>query len=111
VGLQHCVVKAVGYLRHQNPAGGILLQIPASASRGHHRDDDGGHFDTHELQNVAGDSQHAALVKRLRALLRAGPQAGGVAGGGGVGEGDGDDNGDSDGGGGDGEAAARARVS
>ena len=27
-----------------------------------------------ELENVAGDPQHAALVKRLSALLRAGPQ-------------------------------------
>ena len=40
-----------------------------------HRDDDGGRFDSHELVNVAGDPQHAALVKRLRALLRAGPLA------------------------------------
>ena len=29
-----------------------------------HRDDDGGRFDSHELVNVAGDPQHAALVKR-----------------------------------------------
>ena len=39
-----------------------------------HRDDDGGAFDTHELENVAADPLHAALVKRLSALLRAGPQ-------------------------------------